>query len=173
MSSNYIIAYNQSLRNLYAENRAYGTKTGRESVSALTLAKADSSAIGRGILTLGKFNYGSDGDVATDSEKKSFSEKLRAFVDSYNMGLDSNLGTKDRSVIKVTKEMKKLVENYKDDLASYGISVKSGGYLSLSSSAVDNLSMKTFEKKFGKDSDFMKDLSKLEKKLSRHFDAYA
>ena len=65
------------------------------------------------------------------------------------------------------------MEDYKNELSAYGISVKAGGYMELSASAVENLSFKTFEKKFGKDSDFMKELSKFEKQLSRHFDAYA
>ena len=171
--SNYIVAYNQQLRNLYTDNRAYGTKSGRENASALSLAKADANAVGKGILSLGKFNYGSEGKEATDSEKKALGNKLRAFVDSYNLTLDSTSGSKDRDAMKITKNMKKLVEKYKDELGEYGISVKSGGYLALSSSATDNLSFKTFEKKFGKDSEFMKELSKYDKQLSRHFDAYA
>ena len=112
-------------------------------------------------------------EVLSDSEKKALGNKLRAFVDSYNLTLDSTSGSKDRDAMKITKNMKKLVEKYKDELGEYGISVKSGGYLALSSSATDNLSFKTFEKKFGKDSEFMKELSKYDKQLSRHFDAYA
>lgn len=171
--SNYIVAYNQQLRNLYTDNRAYGTKNGRTSAPALSLAKADANAIGKGILSLGNFNYGSEDKEATDSEKKQLSLKLRAFVDSYNLSLDSTASSKDRDAIKVSKNMKKLVEKYKDELSEYGISVKSGGYMTLSSSAVENLSFKTFEKKFGKDSEFMKELSKYDKQLNRHFDAYA
>ena len=81
--------------------------------------------------------------------------------------------SKDKTAAKVSKKMQKLVEDYKNELSAYGISVKSGGYMELSASAVENLSFKTLEKKFGKDSDFMKELSKFEKQLSRHFDAYA
>ena len=171
--SNYIVSYNQQLRNLYADNRAYGTKNGRTNASALSLAKADANAVGRGIVALGNFNYGTGEKEATDSEKKKLGLKLRAFVDTYNLSVDSISGSKDREAIKVSKDMKKLVEKYKDELGQYGISVKSGGYLALSNSATENLSFKTFEKKFGKDSEFMKELSKLDKKLTRHFDAYA
>ena len=97
--SNYIVAYNQQLRNLYTDNRAYGTKSGRENASALSLAKADANAVGKGILSLGKFNYGSEGKEATDSEKKALGNKLRAFVDSYNLTLDSTSGSKDRDAM--------------------------------------------------------------------------
>ncbi|MBQ1607314.1 MAG: hypothetical protein II528_06635 [Lachnospiraceae bacterium] len=171
--SNYFVTYNQSLRNLYTDNRMYATRNGRDNAAPLALAKADSNAVGKGILALGKFNYGSDTKEATESEKKSLSGKLKAFVDSYNLSIDSVKASKDKTATKVSKKMQKLVEDYKDELSAYGISVKSGGYMELSASAVENLSFKTFEKKFGKDSDFMKELSKFEKQLSRHFDAYA
>lgn len=171
--SNYIVSYNQSLRNLYTENRVYATRAGRDNANALSLAKADTNAVGRGILTLGNFNYSTDDEGATTSEKANLHKKLRAFVDSYNLSLDSVSGTKDKAATKVSKKLQKLIEKNKDELSSYGISVKSGGYLSLSNSAVENISFETFEKKFGKDSEFMSELSKFEKQLSRHFDSYA
>ena len=69
--------------------------------------------------------------------------------------------------------MKALVKKYSDELEDLGVSFNDKGYMELSESAFDNIDEADFENTFGKDSDFMKSLNSIAKKLNRHIDVQA
>jgi hypothetical protein len=81
------------------------------------------------------------------------------------------LGTVDAK--KALKEMKSLRKDYKDELEELGVTFDEKGYMNLSSSAFDNIDKEEFEEMFGEDSQFLKELTKISKKLNRHIDYQA
>lgn len=161
--SNLNVTANLFLRNLYGNDRNMVNKSERKIVTNTSLTKADSKALGKGISSLSDYDYDSE-----DVDEKDFSNTLKAFADVYNSTLDSSSESSDATTKSLIKKFKQLQNDHGDELSKFGISFDDKGYMSISSSAVDNIKVSSFKEVFGKDTDFMSDLSALQKKLNRH-----
>lgn len=161
---------NNYLRNLYSNNRSLANATERAKVSVNTLGKADTKALSKGIASLSSYDY----DGETEDETK-FYKTLKAFADTYNYTITSGTGLSetDSSTKKIVNDIKKLKEEYGDTLEEYGISFDKKGYMSISSTAMDIIKPSNYKEIFGEDSEFLKDLGSLQKKLSRRIDYLA
>lgn len=172
--SSFTVKTNNFLRNLYKDNRIYATKSNRTDIEASKLQSADEKALRNGIAGLSDFDYEDTDKNDLDSTKKKYYHKLKAFVDSYNYTIESGEKNSDDSSIKSKiKSMKSLTKKYESDLSNLGISTDSKGYLSLSTSALDNIKISSYEDMFGSDSEYTRELAKYSKSISHHIDEYA
>lgn len=165
--ANFTVTANSYLRSLYTGNRNLVTNSERAKVSVTDRGKADTKALRNGISSLSEYDY--DEEVDKDEEDTKFYKTLKAFADSYNNTIKTGgeLSETDPTTKRLVKEMKKLKNEYGDELERLGISFDSKGYMSISSTAMDNISPKNYKDILGEDSPFMKDLEKLSTKLSR------
>lgn len=161
---------NNYLRNLYSNNRNLVNVSERAKVSVSDLGKADAKALSKGIASLSSYDY----EAETEDETK-FYKTLKAFADTYNYTLSSgsDLSQTDNSTKKIVNDIKKLKEEYGDKLEEYGISFDNKGYMSISSTAMDIIKPSKYKEVFGEDSEFLKDLGSLQKKLSRRINYLA
>ncbi len=140
------ITPNLTLRNFYTGNRNLVNETERSNAKQNELSFADASALRRAVRALGDYEY-------KDAKKEDLSEKLKAFLDTYNNTIDSSAQSSDENVSAAVKNIKRLTEQYADDLKELGISIDSQGILSLSSSATTNIRGERFApplwKRFG------------------------
>ena len=144
---------NAYLRNVYAYDRTLVKSDARKEASASKLSYADSHALKKAIHRLGKFSY-------TDADESKLKGNLNAFIDSYNYSLLSGSTSGNNKIAKNTEKMKELSKEFESDLKRLGISMdEKKGYLKLSDSATKNISSENYEKLFGKDSKYMKQLS--------------
>lgn len=154
-----------TLRNCYRDNRALVINSNRKEKTKGELSFADSMALRRSIAKLRDYDY----ENSTDDDLK---EKLTAYIDAYNNTLDTSKNSGTADVKQAAKSLKNLTQNNKEKLKEYGITVKNDGYLSLSDSAVSNISHKKFEKVFGAESDYMNDVYKYAKRINSRVDIY-
>lgn len=173
--SNYTVTNNLYLRNLYKSvDSSLAGKTARAEASKPKLIYADSSALQKGISSLADEDYGDPDEEDSKITKAEFYKKMKAFADSYNYTSDSSSSySTNRYAKNASKQMKALVKKYSDELEDLGVSFNDKGYMELSESAFDNIDEADFENTFGKDSDFMKSLNSIAKKLNRHIDVQA
>lgn len=173
--SSFTVKNNLYLRNLYKSvDSSLTGKSARADASKPKLIYADSTALQKGISALADEDYGDPDEEDSKITKAEFYKKMRAFADSYNYTLDSSSSySTNRYAKSATKQMKALVKEYGDDLDDLGVSFNDKGYMELSESAFDNIDEADFEDTFGKDSDFMKSLNSIAKKLNRHIDVQA
>ncbi len=168
----FTITSNAYLRSLYNDDRSFTKKSVRSEATNDQLINADSRALSRGIRFLGKYDYG-DEKKDTKSQQTKFYQTMVAFQDAYNNTVKSSHDSKDATSKKLSKEMTRLTEKYSKELNSLGVKFDSHGYMTVKGSAIDNIDISKFEETFGKDSDFMKDLAKVSKKLTKHVDVQA
>lgn len=154
-----------TLRQYYHDYSAFVNKSERESAKSGKLSFADSTALKNAIRRLGEYNF-------KDSSDSDLTEKMQAFADIYNNTLDSakKYSVNDGSLKQAIKNIKKLSEKNKSDLASYGITFDEKGYMKTSDSAPKNVSHEKFSKIFGKDSEYMKELYTCAKGISSKVD---
>lgn len=162
--SNFTVTANGYLRNLYSGNRDLVNVSERAKVSTKDLGKADTKALSKGIAALSTYDYENSGDDSVE-----FYKMVKGFADSYNYTLESgnSLSEGDQRTKSVLKDIKKLREEYGDELEKYGISFKSSGYMEVDGSAFDNIKPGSFKNIMGADSEFMKNLSNISNKLTR------
>lgn len=160
--ASFSVSTNMYLRQVYAPNRGLCVKANRADATNKTLISADSSALGKAIKTIGSFNFSDDSKINKDK----FSKTLKSFTDAYNYTISSSNTNKEGKISVTSKKIKQLTSKYEDELKSLGISVKNG-YMSISSTASTNISPDKYEELFGKDSEYMKELSKYAKKMNR------
>ena len=161
--ASFSVSTNMYLRQVYAPNRGLCVKANRADATNKTLISADSSALGKAIKTIGSFNFSDDSKLNKDK----FSKTLKSFTDAYNYTISSSNTNKEGKIAVTSKKIKQLTSKYEDELKSLGISVKDG-YMSISSTASTNISPDKYEELFGKDSEYMKELSKYAKKMNRN-----
>lgn len=162
--ASYNITSNVYLRELYSQNRSLATSTERAKVTITNRGAADAKALKKGISSLSSYDY----DAEIDDETK-FYKTLKAFADTYNNTIESgtDLSNMDSRTKSIVKDIKKLQEKYEDELENYGLTFDKKGYMSINSLAMDNISPKNYKNVLGEDSEFLSDLGKLQKKLSR------
>ena len=91
-----------------------------------------------------------------------------------NIGLFFNTSKNTRSFAEVLAQVQEyLASKYSKDLENIGIKENSSGYLTLSSSAVENISGSRFKSLLNKDSKFMKQLTTYAKRMANNIDYYA
>ena len=167
----YSVTSNMYLRNLYGIGKDYISGSTRSQSPNEKVISADSLALSKGAKLMISFDYGVRGKD-DDLDNEFLNNNLKAFIDTYNNTIDSASDSDHKDIKKLVKSLKSLGEEYKDSLSKLGISFDSSGYMTLSSSAVENLDNIKYEKVFGKDSDFTKTVRSLAKKLRKHIDAY-
>lgn len=162
--ASYTVSANNYLRDLYSGNRNLVNNSERAKVTITDRGKADATALKRGIASLSDYDY----EAETDDETK-FYKTLKAFADSYNNTIKSGdeLSNTDPTTKRLVSQMKKLKEQYGDELETYGISFDKKGYMSINDTAMDTISVDKYKNLLGEDSEFMKDLEKLSVKLQR------
>lgn len=167
--SSFSVTSNHYLRVAYMGNTDLMKKADREKSTSGKLSQADSKAFRRALARLSDYKMD---EVADDDETKKtdFYNTIKAFSDTYNNTLQSGSESKNVSLSKLTKDMKKVSEKYADKLSDYGITFDDNGYMSVKSSAVKNISSSKYKDLIGKDSDYAKELSDIAKKMSRHID---
>ena len=166
------VTSNSVLRNNYGIYRDLTKSAARSEVSEYKLSAADSNALSRSIHSLRYSDY-NDRKDSTDSQgyNKSYVKRMKAFIDTYNYTLESSKKSSSADIARQVPKMKKLAEKYKAQLNSAGISYDSDGYLKISSS--NNVTTnKRYEKIFGEDSTFMKDLKSIAGNIKRHVNVY-
>ncbi|SCW54976.1 hypothetical protein SAMN02910400_01256 [Lachnospiraceae bacterium C10] len=173
MGTNLNITNNVYLRSLYRGNADLSKKDARKEAKKEAVAFADTNALVRGAKVLTSQAYSGDDRLDSKASKAKFYLQMKSFSDAYNYTMDSadQLGTVDAK--KALKEMKSLRKDYKDELEELGVTFDEKGYMNLSSSAFDNIDKEEFEEMFGEDSQFLKELTKISKKLNRHIDYQA
>ncbi|MDD6550968.1 MAG: hypothetical protein PUF16_04240 [Lachnospiraceae bacterium] len=173
--SSYTVTNNLYLRNLYkSTDSSLSKKSSRKEAAKPKLIIADTTALRKGISSLASEDYGDEDEEDNEIDKANFYKKMKSFADAYNYTLDSSSSYKTNSdARKAAKQMRSLTSKYSDELDDLGVSFDSDGYMQLSDSAFDNIDEAKFESSFGKDSEFMKSLDSIAKKLYRHIDVQA
>lgn len=169
----FTVTTNSYLRSLYKDNRTLSTKSGRSDASSQELVFNDTKALMRGIAVLGDEDYGDKEETDNKSDKSRFYLKMKSFSDAYNYTLSSSSDYVTKDTKKAVKQMKQLAKDYSDELEDLGITFDDDGYMSMSESAFDNIDEGYFEDSFGENSDFMKQLNSIARKLNRHIDYQA
>lgn len=155
-----------SIRLFYKENKALITSSGRKESTTGTLSFADASALRTGIRRLQGYKF-------EDSSEEATQQKLQAFVDTYNLTLDSgtSYSTNDTAVKNAVKKMKNLTSENEDALKKIGVSIdKSSGKMHLSSSAAENLKSTRFSNFFTKDNEYLEEMYSAAKHIVKHVD---
>lgn len=165
----FTITNNVYLRNIYSNNRDLTKKNVRSETAKSKLSSADAAALRKGIAALGKFDYSKSNDDDDTTKGKLFNT-MRAFSDAFNNTLESTSTSQNASLSKYAKQLKNLSTKYKDQLSTYGINFDSNGYMSVTGSSVDNIAVSKYNNVVGKDSEFMKEVDKIAKKMSNHID---
>ncbi len=164
--SGFSVANNITLRSYYATYRAFTTKSTRSSATTNQLNYADAQALRRAIQKLDDFDF-------ENADKDDISSHVRAFIDTYNYTMDSAKSSTNSYATSTYKNLKNLASKYSTDLGNIGIKENSSGYLTLSSSAVENISGSRFKSLLNKDSKFMKQLKTYAKRMANNIDYYA
>ncbi len=167
--ASFSVTNNHQLRMIYMGNTDATKKSERPKLSIPKLNKADSSALKKGLERLSDYNMDEVGDDDED-KKKDFFKTVKAFTDAYNNTLESGSQSQNKSVSKLTDQLKKVSEKYADKLSDYGFSFDEKGYVSIKESAINNISTKKYKDVIGKDSDYAKELSDIAKKMTKHID---
>ncbi|MCR4673707.1 MAG: hypothetical protein K5675_01755 [Lachnospiraceae bacterium] len=174
--ASYSITSSVFLRDFYSKNRQLAVKANRENATEKELSTADSLAMKKAIRALEDFDYGDGSDDDTDAENIKFYKTLKAFADTYNYTLDSSSSSSSSSIKSLSKKMKNFAEKYEEELGELGITFSEKGYMSVSASAIDNISEYTYGQRFSSTStsksDFLSDLSDVTKKIYRRIDTY-
>ena len=161
--SGFSVANNITLRNYYATYRTFTTKSNRANATTNQLNYADAQALRRAVRKLDDFDF-------ENADKTDLSSHIRAFVDTYNYTMESSTNSYS---ISTYKNLKNLASKYQKDLENIGIKENSSGYLTLSSSAVENISASKFQKLLGSDSQFMKSLTSYARRMTNNINYYA
>lgn len=172
--SSFTVDNNAVLRSLYKSTDSKLTKkSARQEAAKPKLIFSDTSALRKGIKALADEDYGDEDEDDSKITKADFYKKMKAFADSYNYTVESSSSYSTKDTREALRKMKKLVNQYSDDLDNLGVTFDDDGYMTLSESAFDNIDEAKFESSFGKDSDFMNQLDSIAKKLNRHIDVQA
>ena len=164
--SGFSVANNITLRSYYATYRAFTTKSTRSSATTNQLNYADAQALRRAVQKLDDFDF-------ENADKDDISSHVRAFIDTYNYTMDSAKSSTNSYATSTYKNLKNLASKYSKDLENIGIKENSSGYLTLSSSAVENIRGSRFKSLLNKDSKFMKQLTTYDKRMANNIDYYA
>lgn len=164
--SGFSVANNITLRSYYATYRAFTTKSTRSSATTNQLNYADAQALRRAVQKLDDFDF-------ETADKDDISSHVRAFIDTYNYTMDSAKSSTNSYATSTYKNLKNLASKYSKDLENIGIKENSSGYLTLSSSAVENIRGSRFKSLLNKDSKFMKQLTTYAKRMATNIDYYA
>lgn len=167
----FTITNNLTIRQFYGDNRAYLKKSTRQESTPARLNAVDSSALRKAIRALRESEYSDEKDTSsTTGSVKNFAKRMKAFVDVYNNTVSgAKENSSDRDVKNTLRRIKSLTSQYEDELDNAGIRVQNDGTLKVSDSSSVK-STERFESIFGEDSDYLKDLDKLARRIHRHVD---
>ncbi|MCR4744734.1 MAG: hypothetical protein K5894_05830 [Lachnospiraceae bacterium] len=164
----YTVVAGSYLNKLYGEYKNYINGSVRKNAANTTLVLADSTALKRGAIRMSKMPFETSASEDTDDENEFFYKNFRAFMDTLNNTLDSSSDSSSTDIKKLSKKIKSLSSDYEDQLSKLGISIDDSGYWSVDEDTFKGISNKKFEKVFGEDSEFSKEVKKLAKKIIKH-----
>lgn len=147
------------LKVFYKNNTNVSKSTGRSEYSSSELSYEDARALKRAVKQLGSYSYSEDDDL--DKIK----DTISAFVDTYNNALSSSGKDQSDEVKRSAKQLKKLVDKYKDELDNLGITIdEKKGIMTLNKDRLSASSIDDIKEVFSNDKS---DLLKLTKQVSR------
>lgn len=164
--SGFSVSGNIILRNFYGEYRNFSVKNNRNNATTSQLNYADAQALRRAVKKLDSFDF-------KNATKSELSSQVRAFIDTFNYTMESTKSSSDSYAISTYKGLKNLTDKYSRELANIGIKANSSGYLTLSSSACENISGTSFQSLLDGDSKFMKTLTSYARRMERNIDYLA
>ena len=91
--------------------------------------------------------------------------EVSALLNTYNNMVSSTDGADDKTIRQAKKQMNDLFKKYGDQLEDMGISMQKDGSLKINKSLFEKTDMDELKELFGKDSRFVRDLSKSFSKL--------
>lgn len=166
----FTVTNNLTIRKDYGDNQKFVKKANRTEVSNATLTFADSSALRKAIRALQTSAYNTDEDLSESTgPAKEYAKKMKAFVDTYNYTLESAGKGDSKGMKNAAKKLKRLTSQYEDELSDAGIRLKKDGSMEISSSSTVK-STARYEKMFGSDSKYLKNLDSLASQIRKHVD---
>jgi hypothetical protein len=146
------------LKNFYRHNRNAIKVSTRENYNSTELSYEDSRALKLAAAKLSSFNYNEDenGDNIVST--------IQAFAETYNNTLDSSSST-DSETYRQNKQLKALTKKYEKELKDLGITIKKDGKLDVNENILKGSSFKEVRKVFHDESDYMKSLRKIAKRM--------
>lgn len=164
------ITSNSALRVAYGSYRNLISKNDREGATNVALTRADSYALKNTIKSLRLSKYDDKKDpTETSGKAKTYSTKLKAFLDTFNNTYESSRKSNDPNIKKAAASMKALAKKYKSELEDVGITIDKDGYLKRSTSSKIETT-KPFEEMFGKNSKFLRELDRIPNTIKNHVD---
>lgn len=149
------------LRSFYKSNRDAATSSKRGDISNSKLSQADAEALRVGIRKLRDFDLEDD----TDDGANIYSS-VSAFLETYNNALSSSGSSKDYSMQRYAKQLKKLAAEYVDELEDIGVTIKKDGTLEKNDNLLKAADVSDIKDLFGKDSRFADQVSRYAKRIS-------
>ena len=149
----------QYYRDFYKGNDAAKEATGRSSMSAGSLVRADSTALTRSVQAFTKLYENKD------LNGKDVYNAILAFGDTFNNALDSSKDTPATRVTQLRKGLQGLSSKQKKAMEAIGITVQGSGKLSIDKEKLADASPNKVKAVFGSDSDFLKELKKYARSL--------
>lgn len=149
------------LRSFYKSNRDAATSSKRGEISNSKLSQADAEALRVGIRKLRDFDLEDD----TDDGANIYSS-VSAFLETYNNALSSSGSSKDYSMQRYAKQLKKLATDYADELEDIGVTIKKDGSLEKNDNLLKAADVSDIKDLFGKDSRFGEQVSRYAKRIS-------
>lgn len=155
-----VISAASVLSRAYTGNTNFKNKSFRENSTNHDVVSADRKAMARALERLEDLDF----DSKDDDDGKSIYNTVTSFLDIYNNAVSSTADSGSTDITRTSKEMKKLMKEYSDELEAIGISVKSDGTVKIDKSELKKATTTQVSKVFG-NSDYIDDMKKLMKKL--------
>lgn len=143
------LSHSYYLRNFYKSNRDAANASKRKEMSNSKLSQADGEALRAAIRGLRNFNYSDN----TDDGANIYSS-VSAFLETYNNALDSSGKSNDSSLLRYEKQLKRLANEYKDELEDIGVTIKSDGTLVKNDNLLKKANVADIKKLFGPEAEF-------------------
>lgn len=148
------------LRSFYKSNRDAATSSKRSDISNSELSQADAEALRTGIRKLRDFDLSDD----TDDGANIYSS-VSAFLETYNNALSSSGSSKDYSMQRYAKQLKKLAQEYADELEDIGVTVNKDGTLKKNDNLLKSADVSDIRDLFDKDAKFANQVSRYAKRI--------
>lgn len=149
------------LRSFYKSNRDASVSSKRSLFSNSSLSQADSAALRAGIRKLRDFDLEDD-----TNDGANIYSGVSAFLETYNHALSSCGNSKDYSLKRYAKQLKKLAQDYSKELKEIGVTVNSDGSLTKNDTLLKASSVSEIKTLFGKDAAFSTQAARYAKRIN-------
>lgn len=156
-----VISASTALKNAYSGNTMFSVDSFRKGTANRDVVSADQKALMRALNSMDKLDYK---DTSPENTKGIYN-RLMSYVDVYNNTVESGKESSSTDIKRTMNEMKKFSKEHADELADLGITLKSDGSLKVDTKKFKTATTRQVSKVFSPDSDYVKGLKKLTKKL--------